>query len=110
MDDFSTPDKPNYFNLLPSPANFIRPGKRPMSSMSPMIVVEKASGYPRLVLGASGGSKIISAVTQMAVKTLWMNVDIKDATDHRRVHHQLYPPEVQVEDGFDPVRSTLIIA
>lgn len=100
MDDFSTPNKPNYFDLQPSVANYIRPGKRPMSSMSPLIVIDKQTNEPRLVLGASGGSKIITAVAQVAIKTLWLDMNIKDAIDHRRVHHQLYPAEVQVENGF----------
>lgn len=103
MDDFSSPDKSNYFGLQPSVANFIRPGKRPMSSMSPLIVIEKRTGDPKLVLGASGGSKIITAVAQVAIKTLWMGKDLKEAIDDRRVHHQLYPEVIQIEEGFESV-------
>ncbi len=64
MDDFSTPHLINYFGLQPSVANYIKPRKRPMSSMSPIIVINK-NGTVRLVLGASGGSRIISSVAQV---------------------------------------------
>ncbi len=65
MDDFSSPNHANLYNLEPSEANYIRAGKRPMSSMSPIIVVDKRTGRVRLVLGGSGGSKILTAVSQV---------------------------------------------
>ena len=64
MDDFSTPDLINYFGLRPSEANYIKSGKRPMSSMCPTIILDKDNNI-RLVIGASGGSRIISSVAQV---------------------------------------------
>lgn len=66
------------------------------------IVLDKNDNV-KLILGASGGSKIITAVAQTAIKNLWMNKNIKESIDERRVHHQLYPEYAEIEVGFDPV-------
>ena len=72
MDDFSTPGIKNYFRLEPTEPNFIEPGKRPQSSMSPIIIVDKSNNV-RLVLGASGGSKIISGIAQVKREIILKN-------------------------------------
>lgn len=61
MDDFSTPGKPNGFGVKPSPSNYIKAGKRPMSSISPVIFVQRNDGMVRLIAGASGGTRITTA-------------------------------------------------
>ncbi|KAI4497650.1 hypothetical protein M0802_007190 [Mischocyttarus mexicanus] len=98
MDDFGIPFKTNYFGVPPSPNNYIEPGKRPMSSMVPSILVDE-NGDVKLVVGASGGTKITTAVSQVIAKILWMGNTVKEAVDAPRIHHQLFPAEVAYEYG-----------
>jgi gamma-glutamyltranspeptidase/glutathione hydrolase/leukotriene-C4 hydrolase len=107
MDDFSTPNLVNAFGYVPSMPNYIRPGKRPMSSMSPIIILDKTNNV-RLVLGASGGSRIISSVAQVALKNLFIDNDIKRNIDDKRVHHQLYPEHVEIDMGFSNVSESTL--
>jgi gamma-glutamyltranspeptidase/glutathione hydrolase/leukotriene-C4 hydrolase len=108
MDDFSTPNTTNSFGVPASPANYITPGKRPVSSMAPVIIMEKSTQRIQLVLGASGGTRITTSIAQVAMLNLWFNEDIKQAIDSPRLHSQLLPEEVIAERGFDPVRRIVI--
>jgi gamma-glutamyltranspeptidase/glutathione hydrolase len=99
LDDFTAaPGASNAFGLVGFEANLPGPGKRPLSSMSPTIVLK--DGKPVLVTGTPGGSRIISAVLQVVVDVLDYNMDVAAAVAAPRVHHQWMPDEVRVERGF----------
>lgn len=100
MDDFSLPKKPNFYGYPPSPANYIRPGKRPLSSISPLVVVNKESKQVELVVGAAGGSTIISSVSSIAHRVLTLGWDLKTAVDAPRIHNQLIPNVTEYEPRF----------
>ncbi|MGZ6205936.1 MAG: gamma-glutamyltransferase, partial [Candidatus Binataceae bacterium] len=96
MDDFAAgPGVPNVFKLEGAVANEVAPGKRPLSSMSPVIVMR--SGHPVLTAGASGGPTIISGVVQVAVNVLDFHLSAGAAVDEPRVHEQAAPDVVFVE-------------
>eukprot|EP00117_Sycon_ciliatum_P001211 scpid42686/ scgid6968/ Gamma-glutamyltranspeptidase 1; Gamma-glutamyltransferase 1; Glutathione hydrolase 1; Leukotriene-C4 hydrolase; Gamma-glutamyltranspeptidase 1 heavy chain; Gamma-glutamyltranspeptidase 1 light chain len=96
MDDFSSPNTSNAYGYPPSPSNFIAPRKRPMSSMSPTIIVAR-NGTMRMVVGASGGSIIISAVSQVIFNQRFLGMSIGEAIERARFHHQLMPNVLEVE-------------
>jgi gamma-glutamyltranspeptidase/glutathione hydrolase/leukotriene-C4 hydrolase len=108
MDDFSTPNTTNSFGVPASPANYIAPGKRPVSSMAPLIILENQNQRIQQVLGASGGTRITTSIAQVAMLNLWFNRNIKEAIDSPRLHSQLLPEEVIAERGFDYVRRLFI--
>jgi len=96
MDDFSAkPGVPNQFGLLGNKANSIQPSKRMLSSMTPTIVLK--NGKPFLVLGSPGGSTIITSVLQVILNVIDFGMNIQEAVDAPRVHHQWYPDEVYYE-------------
>lgn len=96
MDDFTTrPNEPNMFGLIQGKGNVVEPGKRPLSSMSPTIVVK--NGKAVMTLGAPGGPRIISAVMQALYRSLVNGFDMDLAIQTPRVHHQFAPHELYVE-------------
>lgn len=97
MDDFSVPDQSNAFNLTPSALNFVGPGLRPLSLTSPTIV--RKNGVLHLLIGAAGGSRIVTAVLQAIVRTIHHDMLLLDTIAYPRLHHQLIPEYALVEDG-----------
>lgn len=96
MDDFSIkPGVPNQFGLIGSDANKIEPGKRMLSSMSPTIVLKNQK--PFLITGTPGGSTISTIVLQVVMNVLDFNMDIQQAIDMPRIHHQWLPDQIDYE-------------
>lgn len=101
MDDFSAqPGVPNAFGLVGAEANAVEPGKRPLSSMSPTIVL--VDGQPVLAVGAAGGPTIISQVLLALVRHLDLDLPLQQAVAAPRFHQQWSPDEVRVESTLDP--------
>ena len=107
MDDFSTqPGVPNYFGLVGAEANAVAGGKRPLSSMSPTIVLK--DGKPIIAIGAAGGPKIISQVLLGLVDMLDLGLDPKEALASPRIHHQWSPDELMCDRSLpEEVRKEL---
>ncbi|OJD13648.1 gamma-glutamyltransferase [Emergomyces pasteurianus Ep9510] len=100
MNDFSIPKKHNAFGFIPSPANFIRPGKRMLSSMCPMIVTHP-NGKLYFVTGAAGGSHIVTGTVQSVINVIDRNMTTHEALREPRLHDQLVPNESTFEYTFD---------
>jgi len=103
MDDFAAlPGKPNMFGLIQGERNAVQPGKRPLSAMTPTIVLRK-DGTPWFAVGAAGGPRIISAVLQTIINVIDHDMNIQQALDAPRIHHQWMPDELVVEPyGISP--------
>ncbi|MGN6580240.1 MAG: gamma-glutamyltransferase [Bordetella sp.] len=98
MDDFtSKPGAPNLFGLVQGKANAIEPGKRPLSSMAPTLILH--DGKVKLVLGSPGGSRIITIVLQVAINLIDFGMQPQEAVDAPRIHHQWLPDVVDYERG-----------
>ena len=101
MDDFSAkPGVPNAYGLIGGEANAIQPGKRPLSSMSPTLVLK--DGKPWLVTGSPGGARIITTTLQTIVNAIDFGMNPAEAASTPRIHHQWLPDELRVEKGLSP--------
>ena len=100
MDDFSSsPGTPNQFGLLGGEANKIVPEKRPLSSMTPTIVLK--DDLPYFATGSPGGSRIITSVLQSILNIVDFELEVSDAILAPRVHHQWYPDILQLEKSYN---------
>jgi gamma-glutamyltranspeptidase / glutathione hydrolase len=107
MDDFaSKPGSPNMFGLVQGEANAIAPGKRPLSSMTPTIVLKDGKLF--MTAGAPGGSRISTAVAQVILNVLDFGMNVQDAIDAPRVHHQWQPDKLSLERGISPDTVALL--
>jgi len=107
MDDFSAkPGEPNLFGLVQGEANRIEPNKRPLSSMTPTILVKDGKLF--MVAGAPGGSRIINGVMQVILNVVDFGRNVQDAIDAPRFHHQWKPDRLMMERGFSPDTITLL--
>jgi gamma-glutamyltranspeptidase/glutathione hydrolase len=101
LDDFAAAhNTPNAYGLVGGDANAPGPRKRPLSSMTPTIVLKDKKPY--LVTGAAGGSRIITSVLQVIVNAVDFGMDAGAAVAAPRVHHQWLPDELELESGIDP--------
>jgi gamma-glutamyltranspeptidase/glutathione hydrolase len=109
LDDFAArPGAPNAFGLVGGAANAPAPGKRPLSSMAPTIVLK--DGKVALVTGTPGGPRIITTVLGMLLDVIDFGMNIAEATDAPRIHHQWRPDELRVERGLSPDTLRLLRA
>jgi gamma-glutamyltranspeptidase/glutathione hydrolase len=101
MDDFAAKQGvPNAYGLIQGPANAIGPGKRPLSAMTPTIVLKDGKLF--LVLGSPGGPTIITTVANVLLGVIDFSLDIQEAVNAPRFHHQWLPDEILVEDRVSP--------
>ncbi len=102
MDDFSAkPGVPNMFGVIGGVANEVQPGKRMLSSMTPTVIAK--DGKPFLVVGSPGGSRIITTVLQVVLNVIDYGMDVQEAVDAPRFHHQWLPDEIRIERRGFPV-------
>jgi len=100
MDDFSAkPGEPNAYGLLGGEANAIEGGKRPLSAMTPTIVLK--DGKPFLITGSPGGSRIITTTLQLIMNVIDHKMNVAEASYAYRIHHQWYPDEIRIEKGMN---------
>jgi len=109
MDDFSAkPGVPNAYGLIGGEANAVAGGKRPLSSMTPTVVLR--DGMPFLATGSPGGSRIITTTVQVIMNVIDHGMNLAEATAAPRVHHQWLPDELRVEEGISADTLDLLSA
>jgi gamma-glutamyltranspeptidase / glutathione hydrolase len=107
MDDFAAkPGTPNMFGLVQGEINAIQPGKRPLSSMTPTMVLKDGKLF--MTAGAPGGSRISTAVLQVILNVVDFGMSVQDAVDAPRVHHQWQPDKLSLERGISPDTVALL--
>lgn len=107
MDDFAAkPGFPNMFGLVQGEGNAIQPRKTPLSSMTPTIITR--GGKLFMVIGAPGGSRIITGVTQAILNVIDHGMNMQEAIDAPRFHHQWQPDKLSLEKGFSPDTIALL--
>jgi gamma-glutamyltranspeptidase / glutathione hydrolase len=108
MDDFTVqPNQPNQYGLVQGTANAIEPGKRPLSSMAPTIVLR--DGVVQMAVGSPGGPRIITAVLEAMLNVIDYGMNAQEAVDAPRYHHQWLPDEIDVERfALSPDTETLL--
>ena len=108
MDDFtSKPGVPNAYGLVQGEKNAIAPGRRPLSSMTPTVVLN-ADGSPWLATGTPGGSRIITTVLQVLLNRVVHGLNLATSVLSPRIHSQLWPDRVQIEQGISPDTINLL--
>lgn len=107
MDDFSAkPGVPNAYGLIGGDANAVEPGKRPLSSMTPTLVLKDGEVF--MVTGSPGGARIITTVLQVIMNVIDHGMNIAEASFAPRVHHQWLPDELRIEEGISPDTIALL--
>ncbi|MBL8233123.1 MAG: gamma-glutamyltransferase [Bryobacterales bacterium] len=107
MDDFAAkPGVPNMFGLVQGEANAVQANKRPLSSMTPTIILKDGKLF--MVVGAPGGSRIITGVMQVILNVLDFGMNAQEAIDAPRFHHQWRPDKLSLEKGFSPDTVALL--
>ena len=108
MDDFtSAPGEPNLWGLVQGERNAVRPGARPVSSMTPTIL-EDPEGRLYMIVGSPGGGRIITTVFQVITNVIDYGMNIQESVAARRFHHQWLPDDLQIESGFPEAQLGLL--
>lgn len=109
MDDFTAkPGVPNAYGLRQGRQNAIAPGRRPLSSMTPTLVF-RPDGAPLLATGSPGGSRIITTVLQVLLNRLIHRLNLASAVAMPRIHSQLWPDQISIEQGISPDTLRLLL-